>query len=179
MHETPANKKPPPPKNKQEAVGVIIDSESLRRLAELELIEIAEKAKEAKPGLPLAGDEAREIGSAQQKKLAELAIEKTALENLSFSSDIAARKVYAERLFRAIAFWILGIFILLLLQGFCDGHQNTLDLTVRGNRLVLRPQFHLAETVLLAVIGGTTVNIIGLFYVVTNYLFPTKKKDSN
>src|SRR5438067_10110045 len=111
MREMPEPTKPPqPPENKQESSGVVIDSESLKRLAERELIEIAEKAKEAKPGLPVASDEAREIGTAQQKTLAQLAIEKTELENLSLSSDIAARKVYAERLFRAIAFWILGIF---------------------------------------------------------------------
>lgn len=169
----PTNLPQPPPEDKLKS-GVEIDSESQRRLAELELREIEEKAKGAKPGLPAASDEARARTAEQQTALAQLAIEKTALENLSFSTDIAARKVYAERLFRAIAFWISGIFILLLLQGFCDGHQNTIDLSIRAHRLVLRPQFHLSEAVLLAVIGGTTVNIVGLFYVVTNYLFPKK-----
>lgn len=35
--------------------------------------------------------------------------------------------------------------------------------------------FKLSDSVLIALIGGTTVNVIGLFLVVANYLFPRRK----
>lgn len=38
--------------------------------------------------------------------------------------------------------------------------------------------FELSEPVLLALIGGTTANVIGLFLVVAGYLFPRRSKDS-
>jgi len=35
-------------------------------------------------------------------------------------------------------------------------------------------EFKLSDTVMLAVIGSTTVNILGILYVVANYLFPKR-----
>jgi hypothetical protein len=34
--------------------------------------------------------------------------------------------------------------------------------------------FNLSDTVILAAIGGTTVNVLGIFVVVVNYLFPKR-----
>lgn len=83
----------------------------------------------------------------KDKKLAELT---------GLKQDIAQRKDYAEKIFKLVCVWLLVVLILLILQGF----------NIRG--------FSLDEAVLLAVIGSTTINIIGLFYVVANYLFPKK-----
>jgi len=35
-------------------------------------------------------------------------------------------------------------------------------------------EFKLSDPVMLAVIGSTTVNILGILYVVANYLFPKR-----
>lgn len=35
--------------------------------------------------------------------------------------------------------------------------------------------FHLSDVVLLSAIGATTVNILGILYVVAKYLFPPRK----
>jgi hypothetical protein len=70
--------------------------------------------------------------------------------------DIAERKKYSGRIFWLLAFWLGGIFILLLLQGGSPYHW-----------------FSLSDSVLIAAISGTTINVIGIFIVVTRYLFPS------
>jgi len=72
--------------------------------------------------------------------------------------DADERKLYAKRLFWLMAAWLAGIFLLLLAQGF----------------LYPRNWFDLSENVLLAAIGTTTVNIIGMFVIVARYLFPKR-----
>jgi hypothetical protein len=74
----------------------------------------------------------------------------------SFKSDIAGRKEYAKKIFVLTCLWVTGIYFLLLLQGF------GLD------------RFRLSDNVLLAAIGSTTANIIGVFLIVTRYFFPRK-----
>lgn len=71
--------------------------------------------------------------------------------------DIKERKVYAGRIFSLLSIWLIGMFLLLLLQGF-------------GKHL----GFILGENVLMAAIGGTTINVIGIFLVVVRYLFPQR-----
>jgi hypothetical protein len=72
--------------------------------------------------------------------------------------DIAERKTYANRIFWLLVGWLSGVFTLLMLQG------------------VLSPWrwFNLDKAVLIAAIGGTTVNVIGIFIVVARYLFPRR-----
>ena len=70
--------------------------------------------------------------------------------------DREERKRYATRIFNLIAVWLFGIFFLLILAGF-------------------RPfGFHLGDTVLVSFIGGTTINVLGIFIVVAKYLFPSR-----
>lgn len=57
--------------------------------------------------------------------------------------------------------WLLLLFVTLAAQGFRWGG------------------FELTERVLLALIGGTTINVIGIFIVVMNYLFPKSPSDSS
>ncbi len=75
----------------------------------------------------------------------------------SLEQDIKARGKYAGRIFCLICTWLGSIFLLLVLQGFktCLG-------------------FHLSDKVLIAVITGTTINVLGLFAIVANYLFPRR-----
>ena len=72
----------------------------------------------------------------------------------SLEQDIQHRKVYAARIFWFVALWVLSLMLLLLAQG--------LDLLV------------LSDKVLMTLIGGTTANVLGLFAIVANYLFPKK-----
>lgn len=67
------------------------------------------------------------------------------------------RKRYARSFFKLTCLWVAVIVSLLLFQGF-------------GGLI----PFKLSDAVLLAAIGTTTVNIIGILYVVANYLFPKK-----
>lgn len=78
---------------------------------------------------------------------------KRELELFSFRQDIEERKKYAGRIFKLIAIWLIGIFVLLVLQGF----------SLCG--------FKLSNNVLIASIGGTTINVIGIFIIVVKYLF--------
>jgi hypothetical protein len=77
------------------------------------------------------------------------------------TQDIQERKKYARWFFILACCWLAAITGLLLLQGF-------------GSFWFGRMQFRLADNVLLAVIGSTTVNVLGILYVVATYLFPKK-----
>ncbi len=77
------------------------------------------------------------------------------------TQDIDERKKYARRFFILACFWLVAITVLLVLQGF-------------GSFWFGLMPFKLADTVLLAVIGSTTVNVLGILYVVVNYLFPKR-----
>jgi hypothetical protein len=77
--------------------------------------------------------------------------------------DIAERKKYAGRIFCLISLWLVGIFLLLILQGF--GSNNH--------------WFALSESIVISAIGGTTINVIGIFIVVAKYLFPKRDNEIN
>ena len=73
--------------------------------------------------------------------------------------DRAERKIYASKLFWLVACWMLAVFSILLLQGF--------------------KVFQLENTVLVALLSTTSVNMIGLFVIVTKYLFSEKRIEHN
>jgi hypothetical protein len=80
---------------------------------------------------------------------------------ISIKQDIEERKKYAGRIFSLLSLWLIGLFVLLLLQGFLS-HLH---------------YFSLPDAVLLATIGGTTLNVIGIFIVVARYLFPRRPEE--
>jgi hypothetical protein len=88
----------------------------------------------------------------------EIETSKKRTELAGIKQDITARRNYARRIFYLIVWWLIAVFILLLLQGFLS-----------PNKI-----FHLSDAVLLALIGGTTANVLGIFMVVVWYLFPKK-----
>ncbi len=77
-------------------------------------------------------------------------------ELASFRQDTSERKRYAKNIFSLTCLWVGGIYFLLLLQGFNYGG------------------FFLSDKVVIASIGSTTANIIGVFLIVTRYFFPKK-----
>lgn len=87
------------------------------------------------------------------------------LERSQLEQDIALgnlllelRKKYATRLFWVLVVWIVALFGVVALDGFSPWG------------------FHLSENVVLTLLGATTVNIVGLFYVVARYVFPASPK---
>ena len=70
--------------------------------------------------------------------------------------DRRERKEYARKIFVLICGWLIGIAVILLCSGF----------GVFG--------FAFSDGVLIALISGTTVNVLGLFIIVANYLFPKR-----
>lgn len=77
------------------------------------------------------------------------------LDNLSKSQDIEERKNYASQFTTIVTVWLL--FIIILIIGIAQG------------------RLWLSENVILALIGTSTFNLIGLLYIVANYLFPKIK----
>lgn len=67
---------------------------------------------------------------------------------------VASRKNYANKIFCLVVGWLIGLAAVVLLAGW----------KFEG--------FELDSKVLLALIGGTTLNVLGIFTIVTNFLFP-------
>lgn len=86
-------------------------------------------------------------------------IEKLRAELDSFKQDIRQRRTFAPKLYTLTCVWLVLVIAIVLLQGFSEGRFHV---------------FRLAEGVLIALLGTTTVNVVGLFYVVAKYLFPEK-----
>jgi hypothetical protein len=72
--------------------------------------------------------------------------------------DIGLRKQFAWYIFYLIVAWLAAAFLVLAFQGFA--------ISICGHF------FKLSDSVLLALIGGTTVNVLGIFVIVVRYLFP-------
>ena len=68
---------------------------------------------------------------------------------------ITSRKSYANKIFLLVVCWLVGLAAFLALSGFSAFTHFSLD-----------------TKVLLALVGGTTLNVLGIFTIVANYLFP-------
>jgi hypothetical protein len=98
------------------------------------------------------------ITAAEVEKAPDSPDKATSLELLkaqSYEQNIKERKKYAHRIFLLICFWLAGVFLLLV----ADGESGF-------------THFSLPEGVVLAIIGSTTLNVLGIFVIVTHYLFP-------
>ena len=119
----------------------------------------------AEPSIPTQPDLSRisSPGDVNQNPSTETALEKEHLENARLAQEVAGlkqdtdeRKKYARLFFGLSCAWIVTIIVILLLDGF--GWWS----------------FKLSDSVVLATIGSTTVNVLGILYIVANYLFPKK-----
>lgn len=77
------------------------------------------------------------------------------LEVKSKEQDISMRKEYANKTFALVCLYMICIFLLIVLA--CSP-----------------ALFNMSDNVLMVLLGTTTVNVIGLFAIVMNYLFPKK-----
>ena|ERR1035437_8041658 len=120
------------------------------------------------PTLPADLSKIAPIPGVSPEADANTALEREKLANTRLQAEIAGlvqdadeRKKYAYRFFVVSCIWIGVISILLLLQGF-------------GSFWYGKFPFKLSEPVVLATIGSTTLNILGILYIVANYLFPKR-----
>lgn len=93
-----------------------------------------------------------------QRRIVE--IELLQLEGEARRQDIEERKTYATRVYWMLSAWLFALLGILLLSGFAGF-----------------TTFDLSDSVLIALVSGTTVNVIGVFVVVMRYLFPRHSVD--
>jgi hypothetical protein len=70
--------------------------------------------------------------------------------------DLGERKKYAGRIFWMVVVWLAAIALVIVMEGF----------HLLG--------FYLDSSIVIALIGGTTTGIVGLFLIVARYLFPRR-----
>lgn len=123
-------------------------------------------------------DEAKELASKEEDEIYSSYEEKIGHEIAAvIKQDREERQRYADRLFKLIRYWLIAIIILVALSGldiskvYIDNRDWNDPKRTFIERINIQPQFNLSDAVILALVGGTTVNIIGLFLVVTQYLF--------
>jgi hypothetical protein len=85
-------------------------------------------------------------------KAEEAELARYAAETKSLEQDTSERKKYAARIYWLLCGWLVMLFALLFCRGFLKAD--------------------LSDKVLIAIITGTTANILGIFAIVVAYLFP-------
>jgi hypothetical protein len=97
-----------------------------------------------------------------------------------FEQDIKERRIYANKIFKLLSIWLVSVFTVIVFQGFSTESSSVKAVFKETpsflKSFVFQPRFNLPDSVLLALIGGTTINVIGIFVIVANYLFPKYSK---
>jgi len=116
--------------------------------------DLGEKAAREKESFErLDYKEKRQTESLSESERIDLAKKKEDVRNKK--QNRFERKKYANRIFKLIVWWLLFVGGVTVFQG-------------------IRPfGFELSTPVMLALIGGTTTNVLGIFYFVAKYLFDT------
>jgi hypothetical protein len=85
-------------------------------------------------------------------------IKRLRAKNKQRKQDRKERRKYAHRIFCLISSWLTCVLLMTMMDGFAWNG------------------FHLDRAVLITTIGTTTGSVLGVFLIVTNYLFPKSKK---
>lgn len=117
------------------------------------LLEILKQSSE------LERAESADAADTSKEEAKYLEVEKARESVLSIKQDRLERKNFAGRLLSLVVAWLIGVFVLLVWQGF-------------GSKIGF---FSLPESVLHTLLATTTINLIGLLYVVSRYLFNDKR----
>ncbi|MCE9552029.1 MAG: hypothetical protein K8T91_01450 [Planctomycetes bacterium] len=104
----------------------------------------------------LAVQESNRFGLSADEENAKIEIQRKSLEVKSMSQDIDERKKYATMIFYLVCFWLLLVLLIVVYSGW-DAYR-----------------VHVADSVLIALITGVSVNVIALFAIVAKYLFPKR-----
>lgn len=83
-----------------------------------------------------------------------------AVQLRSLIQDIQERKSYASKIFFMVVGWLIIILAIIILGGIETNNGRILKIS---------------DTVILALIGSTTINITTFFVIVTKYLFPSNQ----
>ena len=113
-----------------------------------------------------------EIAYAESKKAAHEA-ETLELRNKIIKQDMDERKVYANRIFSLVTYWLIFIAVILIAAGY-----HSYELKIGDEFIFSFNGLKLSDTVILSLIGSTTLNVLALFYIVANYLFPKPKESA-
>lgn len=97
-----------------------------------------------------------------------------------YEDYLSKRKEYIPKLYSFMRRWVVWLFIVLIVSAFDPpfGNIDAVDawwLWYPGSLLNWLFSFELSDAVIMALVGGTTANVIGLFYVVARYLYPSDK----
>ena len=87
--------------------------------------------------------------------------ERKRVELQGLIDDIDARKKWGERVFWLLTGWLAADFLCVCFQGF----------QLNG--------FRVSDPIIITLITTTTVNVLGLGYIVANYLFPKPSSDKD
>ena len=87
-------------------------------------------------------------------------IEKKDEEIKDIQQDRSQRKEFADKLFGLMCWYLVGVFLLILMNGI-----STMN-------------FRISDEIILALLGTTAVEIIGTFAIVARYLFSKNNKTS-
>jgi hypothetical protein len=94
-----------------------------------------------------------------QREKADLEQKRYGTQTSGLTQDIAERKKYAGFFFGLSCAWLVAIMTIVMLQGFGS---------------FWKQPFKLSDSIVLTMIGSTTVNVLGILYIVANYLFPKR-----
>lgn len=92
------------------------------------------------------------------------------LENERQEQLLDMREMYARKAYRFVWLWSVALIIILVLQGSDAPDVRIFFLEFKAH------EFHLDNSVLIALISGVTVNIVAVFVVVMRNLFPSDIK---
>lgn len=134
-------------------------------MSEASLIEDILAAARKEPVAPAASIEKTEIDERQSLEIARLTEEIEEIRSSrSRNSDIHwARIIGLALLFILVVCWLATICVFLYLSGRQYDNCKTTFL-------------QLSDPVVIALIGSTTVNVIGLFYLAAKWLYPNSEK---
>lgn len=122
-----------------------------------------------------ANSEVRDL-EAQSRRIK---VDREEEELKEYKEEAKARKWYAKWIFRLTVLWMTAVLAVLVFSGIEPPSHR---MSVAGEPLPIDQwdwiaAFKLDNSVLIALIGGTTANVIGIFIIVANYLFPKRTKD--
>lgn len=87
------------------------------------------------------------------------------------ANEIGSRKTFSICLFVLVASWIAAVMTVLFMQGCCS--KDTVTCIIEGKTTEIQTVgFFLSDSVLIALISGTSLSVIGLLATVVNYIFP-------
>jgi len=103
----------------------------------------------------------KQLANPDPKTAANLTQEMEQARLESYRQDTHERRTFARYIFWMVALWLLGIFAVVVCRG------------------IKALNFELSDTVMVALITTTTINVAAFFLAVTKYLFPSKPEPAN